>query len=243
MASVTSTTMAEWWSGLITWWGSISDTLTLGSIAEWVTAIIAVVAAIAAVRALRFNREANKHARRAADAAAKSNELTAQAYRDDVRVRDEAQARLVYATLGGGQPVILQGAEAPKPRHPDVPLVALPGIIAERQEGMPYAIVTQSARTVAVHVHNRSTEIISSIRIALSHKRKSGDLDASTGLIVLLPGESQEVEFVVPFDDARYVPDIAFRDATGKYWTRRGFDPIAPLPDERRNEFGLPKAP
>ncbi|WP_053386655.1 hypothetical protein [Leucobacter japonicus] len=234
--------MAEWWSGTTKWWSAISDSMVFGSVAEWVTAVIAVVAAIAAVRALRFNRVANTHARAAAEAAAQSNELTARTYQDDVRVRDEAQARLVYAILGVGQPVILGGAEAPKPQHPDRPLVPLPGIVAECGEGMPYATVTENARTVAVHVHNRSTEIISSIRVSLSCKRNSGELNASTGLVVLLPGESREVEFIVPFGDIQYDPDIAFRDAAGKYWTRRGFDPIVQLSDARRNEFGLPVA-
>ena len=222
------------------WWASISDNLTLGSIAEWVTAIIALIAAIAAVRALKFSRRANVHAQAAATAAEQSSELTAKAYRDDVRVRDEAQARLVYTTLDGGQPVILEGTEVRQPRHPDVPLVVLPGMLTEGQEGMPYSLLRESTRTVVLAVHNRSSEIISSIWASLLDRSNKCELKSATGLIVLLPGGSQEVEFMVPFDDVRYVPDVSFRDAAGKYWMRRGFDPIAPLPDERRNEFGFP---
>src|SRR5690606_27510422 len=96
-------------------WIRASMCVEWGSIAEWVTAGVAVAAAGAAFWALRYNKAANAHAQDAADAAAKSNELTAQAYRDDVRVRDEAQARLVYATLDAGHPVILGGTEVPKP--------------------------------------------------------------------------------------------------------------------------------
>lgn len=43
--------------------------LSLESVVQWVPAIFAVVAAIAAARALRFNRDANTHARKAADEA------------------------------------------------------------------------------------------------------------------------------------------------------------------------------
>lgn len=212
-----------------------------GSIAEWVTAGVAVAAAGAAFWALKYNKAANAHARDAADAAAKSNELTAQAYRDDVRVRDEAQARLVYATLDGGQPVILGGTEVPKPWFQEAALVPLQGMTYEHESGVPY--VSEAARTVVVRVHNRSAEIISSIRVTLFDDSQKLELDTAPGWIVLLPDESAAFEFLVPFGDTRYLPNIAFRDSTGKYWTRRGFDPIAALPDERRNEYGLPKAP
>lgn len=212
-----------------------------GSVAEWATVVVAVAAAVAAFWALHYNKAANAHARDAADAAAKSNELTAQAYRDDVRVRDEAQARLVYATLGAGHPVILGGTEVPKPWAQEAALVPLQGMTYEHASGLPY--VSEAARTVVVRVHNRSAEIISSIRVTLFDDSQKLELDTAPGWIVLLPDESAAFEFLVPFGDTRYLPNIAFRDSTGKYWTRRGFDPIAALSNERRNEYGLPKAP
>jgi len=212
-----------------------------GSVAEWVTAGVAVIAAGAAFWALRFNKAANDYARDAAGAAAKSNELTARAYRDDVRVRDEAQARLVYSTLDEANPVILAGTEIPKPWVAGAALVPLQGMVYEHGSGVPY--VAEAARTVAVRVHNRSTEIISSIRVSLFDATEKRELDTAPGWIVLLPDESRAFEFLVPFGETRYLPNIAFRDSTGKYWTRREFDPIAALPDERRNEYGLPKAP
>lgn len=234
--------MSEWLSGITTWWGTISDTLTFGSLAEWVTAIIAVIAAIAAVRALRFNREANKHARDAARAAAQSNELTAQAYRDDVRVRDEAQARLVYATFSDGHLLTLEGGDVPKPYASSTPIVAIDGMVSKQPGVNSQAIVTKNAQIVRVTVHNRSSEIISSIRVSLFDRRSHTEVSPAHGRVVLLPEEIQDMEFIAPCEDARYEPDIVFRDATGKYWTRRGFDPIAPLPDKRRKELGLPKA-
>lgn len=212
-----------------------------GSVAEWATVVVAIAAAAAAFWALRYNKAAASHARDAAEAAAASNELTAQAYRDDVRVRDEAQARLVYATLSAGHPVILGGTEVPKPWTHGAAFVPLQGMVCEHESGVPY--VGEDARTVVVCVQNRSDEIISSIRVTLFDDSEKIELSAAPGWIVLLPDESVTFEFLVPFGDTRYLPDIAFRDSTGKYWFRRGYDPICRLSNERRNEFGLPKAP
>lgn len=217
--------------------------LSLGSLAEWVTAVIALVAAVAAVVALILSGKANGHARNAAAAAVESSKLTDKAYRDDVRVRDEAQARLVYSTLDAGHSVILAGTELPEPLVSGAELVPLPDMVYVHGNGQGARYVSENARTVVVGVHNRSMEIISSIRVALFNASDKREIGHAPGWIVLLPNESRKLEFLVPFGDTYYLPDIAFRDSTGKYWSRRGFDPIAPLRDERRNQFGLPKAP
>lgn len=214
-----------------------------GSVAEWATVVVAVAAAGAAFWALRYNRAANAHARDAADAAAASNTLTAQAYRDDVRVRDEAQARLVYATLTDGHAVTLEGGDVPRPYVSSTPILAIDGMVSDQPGAHSRDIVTKHAQIVRVTVHNRSNEIISSIRISLFDRREGVEQSPAHGRVVLLPEESQDVEFIAPYGDALYEPDIIFRDATGKYWSRRGADPIAPVPDRRRNELGLPTAP
>lgn len=214
-----------------------------GSVAEWVTAGVAIAAAGAAFWALKYNKAANAHARDAADAAAASNALTAQAYRDDVRVRDEAQARLVYATLTDGHDVTMEGGDVPRPYESSTPILAVGGMVSDQPGVNSRGIVTKHAQIVRVTVHNRSSEIISSIRVSLFDRRGSVELSPAHSRVVILPEETQDVEFVAPYEDARYEPEITFRDATGKYWSRRGVDPIAPVPDNRRNELGLPKAP
>ena len=226
--------------GLETQWGI----LPLGSLAEWVTAVLALVAGIVAIVALVLSRKANSHARDAAAAAVASSELTDKAYRDDVRVRDEAQARLVYSTLKTEVSVILEGGDVPKPFPQSTPFVHLDGMVSTQQPGLnSAAIVTQSAQVVRVSMHNKSSEIISSIRVLLYDRRSKMELNPPHGHIVLLPEETLDVDFLVPYDQNRFEPEVIFRDAAGKYWSRRGFDPIAALPDERRNRHGLPIAP
>lgn len=222
--------------GLETQWG----TLPLGSLAEWVTAAIALVAGIAAIVALILSGVANHHARKAAAAADRSSELTDQAYRDDVRVREEAQARLVYSTLKIEVPVILEGGDVPNTYPPNTPFMVIDGMISARQPGVnSAAIATQNAQVVRVTMHNQSSEIISSIRVLLYDRRDRTELNPPYGHVVLLPEETLDVDFITPHEQNRYEPEVIFRDAAGNYWSRRGFDPIAALSDERRNRHGL----
>jgi len=204
-----------------------------GSVAEWVTAGVACLAAVAAFLALRHSRKSNDYSEETARASVEANELTATAFAADARVRDEAQARLVYSTVVETS-VYFDGQVISPPAGDN--LTIFDGNPVRSRPGETDLIANGDVSVVLVLVHNESSELIGPFQSSVHIPGDTGSRSTG-GFGPLLPGTSALVRVVVSGTHASLIPVVAFRDSTGKWWSRKGYEPVAPLDDKRRELY------
>ncbi|MBY6061015.1 hypothetical protein [Microbacterium esteraromaticum] len=198
--------------------------MEIGTAADWATFAATTFAVIAAGAALYYSHRANA--------------LSREIYREDVRVRNEAQARLVYARkqreiiYRKGQEIVADNdATMSETRG------GLLGTTNETQSpGATRAL--EDLMVVEVVIHNDSKEVIGPFQVRLHDVIAGEPLTTSYGTEVVLAGKTSDpIQFAVPRFDGNYVPDISFRDSAGLCWSRRGYEPIQVLDEQRRRFF------
>lgn len=197
--------------------------IPIGSWAELATAAIALVALIGALFALRYTATT-------ARTSAAANEITAATYARDTKERREAQARFVYTSTVAtpmtiGEHYALAGGFRRS--------VVEAGVL-----GSDFGtLLIAPAFRVQIEVINESRELVGPIVLG-AYNRKTGE---DYGAVVLssdrpiLPGKAAHYEIVVRARPGEHDPGavLSFRDSSGQWWTRRGYDPIDPV------KFGL----
>lgn len=202
----------------------IDGPITAGSLPEWVAAGIALFALIGAAVSLYFSA-------RAARLSAEANKLTAAAYRDDVKVRSEAQARRIWSTLDG----VFFASHGDGVHSPDGFRVVggEVGIEEEIVEGTTMGWKASADQTqVHLTVHNRSDEVVGPVRAYTCDRRTLALIERTVieSDDPLLPGETARFCVVYRREEPRaFWPVIEFRDAAGVWWRRRHYEPIEQL--------------
>lgn len=194
-----------------------------GSVAEWVMVAVTIGAVVVAGIALRFSR--------------KANQIAQQVYADDVRARNEAQARMVYPLVRGAS-VYFKGEVIPQ-HDGEHSMTQVGGNVLGSQEdevGGLYAL--EDMQIIDFEICNGSTEVIGAFQAQLYDLTQKTTLSGSIGADVVLPGESTGlIRIAVPGSKGNYLPEISFRDSAGLFWSRRGFDPVESLDEARRRLF------
>lgn len=199
--------------------------MEFGTAADWATFGATTFAVIAAGGALYYSHRANA--------------LSREIYREDVRVRNEAQARLVYArkrreiVYRKGQEIVTDNdATTTETRG------GLLGITEEETGPSGRIRALDDLMMIEVVIHNDSTEVIGPFQVRLHDVTAGKPLTSSYGTEVVLPGTSSDpIQIAIPGISGNYLPDISFRDSAGLYWSRRGYEPIQMLDVKRRGFF------
>lgn len=198
--------------------------MTLGSLAEWVAAGIALLALIGAAVSLSFSARA---ARLSADA----NNLTAAAYRDDVKVRTEAQARRIWSTLDG-----VYFVRADENVYPPENFRAFGGEVGIKEQLIDGVVMGWEAAAdqtqIQLTVHNQSEEVVGPVRAYVCDRQTLALIDRTVvgSDDPLLPGQTARMCVVHRAGEHRgFWPVIEFRDAAGVWWRRRHYEPIEQL--------------
>lgn len=194
-----------------------------GSLADWVLVFVTLCAVIVAGIALWFSR--------------KSNQIAQSVYADDVRARNEAQARLVYAVVHGAS-VYFKGQTIAAPEV-DHSLTQVGGnVLGIKEDEARSTYALDDLTIVDLEIRNDSNEIIGAFQAQLFDPTTQELLPGSSGADFVRPGQSSSlIRIAVPGKRAILTPEISFRDSAGLYWSRRGFEPIQSLDEERRNLF------
>jgi hypothetical protein len=201
-----------------------------GSVADWLVVAATFGAVIVAGIALRFSRKANQ-------SSAQANQIAQAVYADDVRARNEAQARLVYASIRGAS-VYRKGEFIP--RHDgEYSMTQVEGNVLGSTEGVAGDFhALEDIQIIDLEIHNGSTEVIGAFQAHLYDLKKQQVVPGSIGADFVRPGQTAAlIRFAVPGMSSHYLPEISFRDSAGLFWTRRGFEPVQPLDEERRELF------
>lgn len=199
-----------------------------GSVAEWVAALAAILAFVAAVIAIFYSAKA---ARLSTDA----NRITAAAYDHDVKERNEAQARFVYAltdpirTLEVGENILYGESQRLAYAEPGAM-----DTIRETAHGVTRMSAIARVHFANVNVHNRSAEIVGPISLRL--------YDLATGLLYadaefwsdapILPEQREDFAIAVQArtdEPPQLRTQLVFRDSSGRWWQRRDYEPIESL--------------
>lgn len=207
--------------------------LDLGSWPEWITAVVAFLALIGAALSVYFAHRAVRTSREA-------NNITLAAYQDDVKERREAQARFVYALNEIPQlhhpGEVMQWPDTIKMTAANGP-VFVPGSLRSIGGGITEATVAAEIRSTTVTVYNRSDEIVAGWMVSLYDRANGqpvGGVGVGENALPLLPGDSQTVRIDLLFDPSHHPhvgPVVEFRDSSGRFWRRRGSEPIELIRD------------
>lgn len=194
-----------------------------GSVADWVMVLATIGAVVVAGIALKFSW--------------KANQIAQQVYADDVRARNEAQARMVYPLVRGAS-VYFKG-EAITRHGGEHSMTQVGGNVlgsSRNEAGEVYAL--EDLQIIDFVIFNGSSEIIGAFQAQLYDLTQKRTLPGSIGADVVLPGgETPLIRIAVPGAKGNYLPEISFRDSAGLFWSRRGFDPIESLDADRRKLF------
>lgn len=147
------------------------------------------------------------------------------------RGKREEQARLVYS-----QTLSLQslppGSDVELPEDDDAHLAV--HRVAWRF-GSP---LEEDAVLAAVEIHNRSKEVIGPINVRLAHSDQDWTDSPGFTLQALSPDSSARVFLLgkneLPFGTPVLFPIVLFRDSAGKWWRRKGTNPIQRVEQEPR---------
>lgn len=197
--------------------------MDLGSVADWVMVLTTIGAVVVAGIALNYSRKANQIAQRV--------------YTDDVRVRNEAQARMVYSKVRGVS-VYFKGEGIPA--HNDEHSMTQVGgnVLGSNEDGTGDLYALEDTQIIDLTIYNGSSEIIGAFQAQLYDMTHRVTIPGSIGADAVLPGESTPlIRIAVPGGHGNYLPEISFRDSAGLFWSRRGFDPVQSLDEERRKLF------
>ncbi|MFS0794581.1 hypothetical protein [Microbacterium sp. 1P10AE] len=168
---------------------------------------------------------------RAARLSAEANNLTASAYRDDVKVRTEAQARRVWSTLDGVY-TITKGLDVYPPDNFRA-FGGEVGIEPNVMEGVNWGWKATADQTqIQLTVHNQSDEVVGPIRAYVCDRQTLTLIDRTViGFDEpLLPGQTAKMCVVHRLEEHRgFWPVIEYRDAAGVWWRRRHYEPIEQL--------------
>lgn len=194
-----------------------------GSVAEWWTFGATVSAVVVAGVALWFSGSANR--------------IAQTVYADDVRVRNEAQARLVYASTLGAS-VYRKGDPIP-PHDGEHSMTQVGGNVLGSTTDPPGELVAlEDMQIIDLEIFNGSTEVIGAFQTQLYDPRNQKIVPGSIGSDSIRPGEkTSRIRIAVPGITGHYIPEISFRDSAGLFWSRRGYEPVEPLDQARRDLF------
>lgn len=194
-----------------------------GSVAEWWTFGATVSAVVVAGVALWFSGRANR--------------IAQTVYADDVRVRNEAQARLVYASTLGAS-VYRKGDPIP-PHDGEHSMTQVGGNVLGSTAGLPGELVAlEDMQIIDIEIFNGSTEVIGAFQTQLYDLRNQKIVPGSIGSEFIRPGEkTSRIRIAVPEITSHFIPEISFRDSAGLFWSRRGYEPVKPLDQARRDMF------
>lgn len=194
-----------------------------GSVAEWWTFGAAVSAVVVAGVALWFSGRANR--------------IAQTVYADDVRVRNEAQARLVYASTLGAS-VYRKGDPIP-PHDGEHSMTQVGGnVLGSTTCPSGELVALEDMQIIDFEIFNGSTEVIGAFQTQLYDPRNRKIVPGSIGSDFIRPGEkTSRIRIAVPGITSHYIPEISFRDSAGLFWSRRGYEPVEPLDQARRDLF------
>ena len=177
----------------------------------------------------------------AAVQSARDQAVSAQrAFEADAKVREEAQARLVYSTLRTGQWI---------PRgHPadggDTSVVYSQGYLSNPTRDAVGNMVQDTRELglqLIVTVHNNSSEILGGFTVAAVNIHNGESSEQGDWVDAVPPKDRVERTIVIPapgIDSKKTAPDAAaagwvasiqYRDSSGIWWSRRGSDPIVKI--------------
>lgn len=195
-----------------------------GSVVDWVMIIATLGAVVVAGIALWFSR--------------KANQIAQAVYADDVRARNEAQERLVYASTLGVS-VYRKGDPIPPHDGEHSMTQAGGGNVLGGTTGRPGEFVAlEDMQIIDLEIFNGSTEVIGAFQTQLYDLRNQKIVPGSIGSEFIRPGErTPRIRIAIPGIVSHYVPETSFRDSAGLFWSRRGYEPVQPLDQDRRDLF------
>ncbi len=194
-----------------------------GSVTDWVMVGATIGAVVVAGVALWFSHKANR--------------IAQAVYADDVRARNEAQARLVYASTLGAS-VYREGEPIP-PHDGEHSMTQVGGNVLGGSPGRPGEFIAlEDMQIIDLEIFNGSTEVIGAFQTQLYDLRNQTIVPGSIGSEFIRPGErTPRIRIAVPGIASHYVPEISFRDSAGLFWSRRGYEPVQTLDEARREMF------
>ncbi|MEL4320315.1 hypothetical protein WJX64_14970 [Leifsonia sp. YIM 134122] len=200
-----------------------------GSIADWVMVAATLGAVVVAGIALRFSRKANQ-------SSTEANRIAQAVYADDVRARNEAQARLVFASTLGAS---VYRKDEPIPQHDgEHSMTQVGGGVLGTSNRPGEFVALEDMQIIDLEIFNGSTEVIGAFQTQLYDPRNQTIVPGSVGSEFIRPGEkTPRIRVAVPGVTSHYVPEISFRDSAGLFWSRRGYEPVQPLDQARRDLF------
>lgn len=217
------------------WSACSEDGATSGSIPEWLTLVVTVLALAAAVYA-------GLQASKAAKGAQKQAAVAVAAFRADAKVRAEASASKVYSVIFDHD--FVEPSELALGIFADLDRTVLePEVFSPDTH-----LFIVPALRVAFHISNDSDEVVGPISYQLVFRdgyRSVQRIDVRP----LLPHTKTAFEIVTtwptgmargpdnPIELLGIVPEIELRDSAGRWWRRRGYDPIERL---QRGATSLP---
>lgn len=228
------------------WSACVKDGLTFGSLGEWFTVLVAIAALLTAIHA-------GKQARRSADSSHKA--LLA-----DIKVREEAQARLVYSDSPAIKPVERgRTLWEPEGSSADSKTTWPTELLSTRTRGRDKSLndgwfrkTTGDAIRASVTVRNLSPEIITDVYLFFVNPHLDGSVESISAQkhiseIIKPQGEATHT-IVIPYLSSRALHEedaasdfmlgwdrvIEFRDSSGVWWRRLGVEPIQKLKRESR---------
>ncbi|MDI6023152.1 hypothetical protein QBL02_06295 [Leucobacter sp. UT-8R-CII-1-4] len=201
-----------------------------GSVADWAMVVVTLGAVVVAGIALGFSRKAN-------EASSEANRIAQAVYAEDVRARNEAQARLVYASVLGG--AIYRKGDPISRRDGEYSMTQVGGNVLGSDPDRPHEyIALEDMQIIDIEIINGSTEVIGAFQTQLYDLRKQAIVPGSIGSEFIRPGEkTTRICIATPEIESHFLPEISFRDSAGLFWSRRGYEPVHPLDPERRKIF------
>lgn len=195
---------------------------------------------------------ANTLATEANALAGEANTISDRVFAADVRVREQSQARLVYAAIE--QDPMLWRKDREVERLP-VPLdwsslvdIEIPFDQLFEFRDPPYERIwaVQELTVIDVSVHNLSDEVIADALVELFHPDQTDRVEVGVHTRAILPHTHVTAQFVLKGARSGYQPQLTFLDSGGKWWTRRGFEPmfetpkeLHPTPPENPRDMGM----
>lgn len=186
-----------------------------------------------------------KHSADAAESARVQADAAQRAFEADAKVREEAQARLVYSEIINFRYVEKDKKLTSEDDH-WVKTVWDEDAVSPWKDtddtGLPLRNrrTTRDAVKVSVKVHNRSAEIIAPVWVHLFQPETPNESKVVQSTEIIPPGESEIYHVVIPvapgtniYDGtlpealfASWVQVLRFQDSAGVRWTRIGSEPI-----------------
>lgn len=244
------------------------DGITLGSLPEWLTMIVTALALAAAVfagwqakkaadssraqaksaaEAVAFSQQqadaalqAVVHSAEAAASARVQADAAQRALEADIKIREEAQARLVFTTIRAGRWL--------EDGHPvdvrDTSVIYDAGLLSNPTRdatGKETHETLELGQQLIVTVHNSSAEILGGFTAAAVHRQSGESSKQGEWVDAVAPGEQVQMTFVIPApgvdmmrttaeEQARgWVASIQYRDSSGLWWSRIGADHIVKI--------------